>query len=519
MSTTPVPSTTTIPLPDAPDIDQLKTQAKEFLRSVRAGDPAAVALVTAFHSSPRAAASLALSGAQLVVARRHGFTSWPALRAHVAVITTWTRFPEADAAAVGDEAEPVDRFLRLACLNYGNDDGPQRFRLAAELLAAHLDLPSLNICVAAACADVDAVNMHIEKSPNAASALAGPMRWEPLLYLAYARHDPDMTADAVVATVDALLRAGADPDAGYLWHGMTSPFTALTGAFGHGELGIARQPPHAQQVPLATALLAGGADPNDDQALYNRQFDADDTHLEVLFRHGLGRARAGAWWRRLGTELAPLAEMIGHQLAWAVLHDQRARVALLAANGIDITAPLPDGRLPADVAATCGYRALVAQLVALGATPPAIASADSLIGAILAADADGVAAIVAAEPGVVDELRAIRPGLVVWAAAQGQPGSVALAIDLGFDVNALARSDVPIEQAWETALHVAANSGDEPLARLLLERGADPDVRDRRFEAPPLGWARHADQPALVALLESVTSEAPSSTSSGGSDR
>jgi hypothetical protein len=40
------------------------------------------------------------------------------------------------------------------------------------------------------------------------------------------------------------------------------------------------------------------------------------------------------------------------------------------------------------------------------------------------------------------------------------------------------------------------------LARLLLERGADPAVRDARFDATPLDWARHFDRPAMVELLE-----------------
>ena len=44
-----------------------------------------------------------------------------------------------------------------------------------------------------------------------------------------------------------------------------------------------------------------------------------------------------------------------------------------------------------------------------------------------------------------------------------------------------------------------------PSRRLLLERGADPNIHDARFDATPLGWAHHFDQPALVALLEPVT--------------
>ena len=62
-------------------LEQLRKQAKDLLRSQQAGDAAAAARVAAHH--PRAAEPLRLAGAQLVVAREHGFPSWPRLRAYV----------------------------------------------------------------------------------------------------------------------------------------------------------------------------------------------------------------------------------------------------------------------------------------------------------------------------------------------------------------------------------------------------------------------------------------------------
>jgi hypothetical protein len=52
-----------------------------------------------------------------------------------------------------------------------------------------------------------------------------------------------------------------------------------------------------------------------------------------------------------------------------------------------------------------------------------------------------------------------------------------------------------------TALHWAAWRGDLGLARLLLEVGADPGVRDTTFGLTPLEWARHASQDALAEFL------------------
>jgi hypothetical protein len=90
---------------------------------------------------------------------------------------------------------------------------------------------------------------------------------------------------------------------------------------------------------------------------------------------------------------------------------------------------------------------------------------------------------------------------VVWAAVQGSAAAVRLAVELGWDVSARARTDTPGDDEWETALHHAAGNGDVAMTELLLELGADPTVRDHRFHATPLGWAEHFDQPATAALL------------------
>jgi hypothetical protein len=65
------------------DVEQYKRQAKELLKEVRLAGNAALARVRAHHpqlssSVPLAAgASLKLADAQLVIAREHGFASWP----------------------------------------------------------------------------------------------------------------------------------------------------------------------------------------------------------------------------------------------------------------------------------------------------------------------------------------------------------------------------------------------------------------------------------------------------------
>ena len=236
-------------------------------------------------------------------------------------------------------------------------------------------------------------------------------------------------------------------------------------------------------------------------------FGADDDHLVLLFEFGLGRDTAGPWHRLLGESLESPAEMLRSLLAWAITHDQRQRVALLAEHGVDIVSPFtedraPRRRTPIEVALTSGHRELADLLADLGAPPPRLDAADAFVAAVMAGDADAVAHTPVE---VVETVRRKRTGLVTWAAAQGAPNAVELLASVGFDVNARGRSDVFGNQPWHTALHVAAEHGDLALARTLLELGADPNIADERYHSTPLGWARYFDQPALADLLEPVT--------------
>jgi hypothetical protein len=145
---------------------------------------------------------------------------------------------------------------------------------------------------------VAATRQLLRADPGLANRQGGPHRWEPLLYVAYSRIDNTAPGHSTLEVARLLLDHGADPNAGYPWEGLTSPFTVLTGAFGRGE-GAA--PPHQYRMELARLLLDAGADPNDSQTLYNCGLwhDGDD-HLRLLVRYGLGRGDGGVWRQRLG---------------------------------------------------------------------------------------------------------------------------------------------------------------------------------------------------------------------------
>ena len=180
------------------------------------------------------------------------------------------------------------------------------------------------------------------------------------MHLAYSRVpqvDP-------LAAARLLIGAGADVDAGYLWSGLLPPFTVLTGCFGAGEQGPGRQPRHPQGEALARLLLDHGAVANDGQALYNRMFNPDDRHLELLFGYGLGTGDLGVWQDRSEDAPEPIEEMMSRQADWAVEHGRAARLDLLAQQGFR-----PAEGAALHEAAFLGDEALVRALLDSGADP------------------------------------------------------------------------------------------------------------------------------------------------------
>ncbi len=72
---------------------------------------------------------------------------------HLDVVARYTWRPD----DVPTDATSGDDFLRLACLTYTDDDGPDRWPSAAALLDAEPNLPRVDVHAAAACADAGAL--------------------------------------------------------------------------------------------------------------------------------------------------------------------------------------------------------------------------------------------------------------------------------------------------------------------------------------------------------------------------
>jgi ankyrin repeat protein len=111
-----------------PDLEQLKHQAKELLRGFSTGDAKAVAEVHA-HYRAAVASKFALHDAQLVLARSYGFDSWSKLKAFVDGVTI-RRMAEAIRA---DDLPRVRAMLRARpelanmAMSYGDEHRPLHF--------------------------------------------------------------------------------------------------------------------------------------------------------------------------------------------------------------------------------------------------------------------------------------------------------------------------------------------------------------------------------------------------------
>ena len=237
-------------------------------------------------------------------------------------ISRWSR--EMDPPPLPSD-DRVDTFLRQACVTYSVPHDPAP---ASTMLHRDPQLARATAATQAVCGEHEALAEVLREDPAAVSRESGPYAWPPLLYLCFAR----LEVGNPVVTMQVLLAAGADPNSGFLWRGLPSAFTAVTGVLGGGERDESAHP-HA--VELAALLLDAGADPNDNQAFYNRQFRPDDSHLPLLLDHGAGHPRPSPWRDRLGSAYPSPEEMVAEHLRSAALWGFTSRVRTLLEHGVD----------------------------------------------------------------------------------------------------------------------------------------------------------------------------------------
>ena len=483
-------------LPARPHPDHLRRQARERHRALLAQEPAALARAAPY----RLGAQPRLAAAQLVVAREHGFASWPQLLEEV----------ERRRAADLSDADFVRRVLTLA-LGQGWQT-PQPARALALARTRRVDSLALSLVLG----DLPAVQRGL-----AGAALAAPLPphgWPALACAAassLARLDE--VRPGLVATVQWLLAQGAD--ANTRWADPVRPTESLPVLYG----AVSR----ASCFETTQALLQAGADPNDNESLYHATEQSDRRIIAAL-------VQAGARWHgtnALGRQLdhdnldhlrqvldlgADATERDAHgttPLHHAITRGRSvAFVQLLVERGADPAAMDFAGRTPAALAARNGDVSTVAYLASLGHAAPQDAPS-RFLAACAAGDAVAARAHLALQPGAIKSLGADALRLLPDQAQRGHLDSVRLMLDLGWPVG--------VQGDWQaSALNQAAFRGDAAMVRLLLDCGArwfEPNG----FGGDALGSCLHAgtnqpdpagDYAAVLTMLLADGAPAPDDT-------
>ena len=83
---------------------------------------------------------------------------------------------------------------------------------------------------------------------------------------------------------------------------------------------------------------------------------------------------------------------------------------------------------------------------------------------------------------------------------------VRVLLDVGEDPN---RFNPVGGHSHSTPLHQAAGNGYLDVVKLLIERGANPNVKDILFGGTPAGWANYASKKEVEEYLRSIEKKAP----------
>jgi len=471
-------------LPARPNLEQYKKQAKELARDANAAGPDAIQRIRRHHPQFAEGRRVALTDAQLVIAREHGFESWPKFAAHIRTLQLQRSVESLD--------DPVAAFLRAACVPREDSHASGTLDEAEAILARFPRVARANIHTAAVRADEAALSDFLARDKGNATAKGGPYTWDALTHLCFSRYlrlDPSRS-DAFVRTARALLDAGASANTG--WYEMIdhpNPRPVLESAI-YGAAGI------AHHEGLTRLLLEYGADPNDEETPYHAAEGYDLAAFNVLLNSGKLNPesmttlllRKGDWHDTDGISLLlehgadpnAMTRWRASALHHTMKRDNRIEnIVLLLDHGADFALKDPHGRSSTAIAAHRG-RGDVLRLLRERGIDWGLAGVDRLIAACAAADDAAIRDLTSSEPELVQELLARGGQLLAEFAGVGNTEGVRRLLDLGVPATALFRAG---DGYWDlardsTALHSAAWRGWPETVKLLIARGAPVNALD-----------------------------------------
>ncbi|WP_065328886.1 ankyrin repeat domain-containing protein [Tritonibacter mobilis] len=460
-------------LPETPNLDHLKRQAKDLFAAYRRHQPEAMdqfrrhlPVVRGASDADLMAAGLRLADAQSCIARAYGYASWADLRAMVELL----RLRASDVPALR---------LLFAQRAYGGDlsghmDGAQP-RAAAQVLEHHPEITQGCVVTAAGAGAVEPVRAALQRDTDWINQPGGPLMLTPVMAACHSGLlGQQEHRAAVLEVIRLLLEAGADasasvasrwPPASLHAPDETTPLSPL-----YGAAGVIRDPEAVQM------LLAAGADPNDGESLYHAVENVDC--LRLLLEAGARVTGTNALYRVLDFH-APIAlalllkaargapELQGAGLlAWAIRRRRAPEIfAVLLEGGCDPAARMAQGQSLWELALRYGLREVAEMLRAPG-SPTAMSGQDRFLAACAAGEAAVARDLLSREPGLIAALKEAELTLLPELAASGASKAVRLMVELGWPI------EVKGGDWGASALNQAVFRGDAQMARFLLERGA-----------------------------------------------
>jgi ankyrin repeat protein len=468
-------------LPDRPDLDHLRKQAKELLARYRHLDPTALNrfrmnLPAAFAKDDAAIATLGLRlhDAQSCIAREYGLPSWADLKSLV----------DTRRASVGNRTEVLLDLLRLI---YPADivGGSNRARpaVAARILEDSPTLLADDPYLACAIGNEARLRQATKDNTVWVNRPGGPLNLPPLVAVTHSSLMRIQTfRDGLLASARLLLEVGANANqtVGSRWQpaSLTAPSEVYRLSALYGAAGQNRDP------ELTKLLLDAGADPNDGESLYHSLENRECTRL--LLTAGARIAGSNALYRVLDLDdvealrlllshgadpnepatSAPTSDW-GSPLLWAIRRRRsRTHVAVLLDAGATRSARTPDGTDAHTWAQRFGLPD-VAELLSDVADTRHESEEEQFIAACTVGDEVRARRIQSTRPDLPIALSELQLRLLPELAAQGCAAVVKLMVKLGWPIATLGGD-------WSaSALNHAVFRGDAELVRFLLEQGAN----------------------------------------------